>query len=60
MTLYIRFGYLDRFNKLYNNNENLQEMVGRWTGIKWNIYDVVYIEEIEHILSDDGIKYDIA
>lgn len=60
MTLYIRVGCLGRFNKLYNNNEDLREMVDRWTGIKWKICDEDYIEEIHHILSENRIKYDIA
>ncbi len=60
MTLYIRIGFLERFNRLYNNNEDLREMVDRWTGIKWKICDEAYIEEIHYILSENRIKYDIA
>ena len=59
MILYIRFGYLSQFNMLYNANEEMQLMIKRWTGIKWRINDIQYINEIESILSANRIKYDM-
>lgn len=44
---------------LYNANEEMQLMIKRWTGIKWKINDIQYINEIESILSANRIKYDI-
>lgn len=60
MILYIRFGYLSQFDRLYDANEELQIMIKRWTGIKWKINDIQCINEIESILSANRIKYDIA
>ena len=59
MTLYIRFGYLSQFDRLYDVNEELQLMIKRWTGIKWEINDIEFINEIESILNAHRIKYDI-
>ena len=59
MKLYIRFGYLSQFNTLYNANEEMQLMVKRGTGIKWEINDMGFINEIESILGANNIKYDI-
>ena len=59
MTLYICFGYLSQFDRLYNANEEMQLMVNRWTGIKWKINDAQFINEIEGILNANRIKYDI-
>lgn len=60
MTLYIRFGYLSQFDRLYNANEEMQIMVKRWTGIKWKINDIQFNIEIESILNANRIEYDIA
>ena len=60
MTLYIRFGFLSRFDRLYKANEELQIMIKRWTGIKWKINDREFISEIESILGANRIEYDIA
>lgn len=59
MKLYIRFGYLSQFNTLYNANGEMQLMVKRGTGIKWEINGMEFINEIESILGANNIKYDI-
>ena len=59
MTLYIRFGYLSQFDRLYDANEDMQLVIERRTGIKWKINDIEFINEIESILGANNIKFDI-
>lgn len=57
MILFINVTNLSRFEKLYKDNEDLQLMVNRWTGIKWEVNDESDKEDVEKILVENKIKY---
>ena len=59
MKLYIRFGYLDKFNKLYNSCDFLQDVLKKETGIRWQLKKTNR-EEIEKLLKGSNINYVIA
>lgn len=59
MTLYIRFGWVSKFNDLYNRDEKVQSMVTNKTGIKWAINKGVDTDELERILNAHNIKHDM-
>lgn len=54
MKLYIRFGNLNKFHRLYESNEFLQEVLTKETGIRWEFEESDKIE-IEKLLK--GVKY---
>lgn len=57
MTLYINVTQLSKFERLYRENEELQILLERWTGIKWKL-NKEFKEDVEKILRDKGIKYE--
>ena len=59
MILYINFYSLSRFERLYQDREDLQIMVERWTGIKWRVNEG-YEDSIRKLLIGKGIKYDLV
>jgi hypothetical protein len=59
MTLYVRFGWVSKFNDLYNRDEKVQSMVANKTGIKWAINKGVDTDELERILNAHNIKHDM-
>jgi hypothetical protein len=56
MILYINVTQLSKFDRLYKENEELQILLERWTGIKWKLKEE-YKEDIERILKNKNIKY---
>ena len=59
MVLYIRYRNLSKFKNLYENNNYLQEVLTKWTGIKWIISDDADLNKIKNILHSKNIIYDI-
>lgn len=59
MILYIRYGNLSKFKNLYESDEYLQEVLEKWTGIKWIISDDADLNKIKNILHLKNIIYDI-
>ena len=57
MKLYIRFGSLARFDRLYKSSEFLQTVLTKETGIRW-IFDSEHKEEIEKLLK--GVNYEMV
>lgn len=58
MILYINVTQLSKFERLYRENEELQILLERWTGIKWKL-DKEFKEDVEEILRGKGIKYEL-
>ena len=56
MILYINITNLSKFESLYKENEELQMILERWTGIKWKLEEE-YKEDIERILKNKDIKH---
>ena len=58
MELYIRFGSLAKFQRLFDNNEYLQ---GILTPTRSNVYFIETddLSEVKRLLSGNNIKFDI-
>ena len=59
MVLYIRYWNLSKFKNLYENDNYLQEVLTKWTGIKWIISDDADLNKIKNTLHLKNIIYDI-
>ena len=58
MKLYIRFGSLSKFQRLFDSNEYLQVILSQTNS---NVYFIETddLEELRELLSDNNIKFDI-
>ena len=58
MKLYIRFGSLAKFQRLFDNNEYLQVIL---TPTRSNVYFIETddLEEVRSLLNEENIKFDI-
>ena len=59
MVLYIRYWNLSKFKNLYESDNYLQEVLEKWTGVKWIISDGADLNKIKNILHLKNIIYDI-
>jgi len=57
MKLYIRFGSLARFERLYKSSEFLQAALTKETGVRW-IFDSEDKDDIVKLLK--GVNYEMA
>lgn len=57
MKLYIRFGSLSKFRRLYEREELLQSVLTNETGIRWS-FESENKDEIENMLK--GVKYEMV
>ena len=59
MKLYIRFGSLSKFQRLFDSNEYLQDALTRHSAVKWEIAEGEE-ERVREILRNRGFNFEIA
>ena len=59
MKLYIRFGSLAKFQRLFDSNEYLQDALTRHSAVKWGIAEGEE-ERVREILKNRGFNFEIA
>ena len=59
MELYIRFGSLAKFQRLFDSNEYLQDALTRHSAVKWGIAEGED-GKIEEMLKNSGFNFEIA
>ena len=59
MTLYIRFGDLQRFDDLHRSSDYLQEALTRHSAVKWEIADGEE-SKVREILRNRGFNFEIV
>ena len=59
MKLYIRFGSLSKFQRLFDSNEYLQDTLTRHSAVKWGIAEGEE-EGVREILKNRGFNFEIA
>ena len=59
MKLYIRFGSLAKFQRLFDSNEYLQDTLTRHSAVKWEIAEGGE-ERVREILRNRGFNFEIA
>ena len=59
MKLYIRYGSLAKFQRLFDSNEYLQDALTRHSPVRWGIADGEE-EKVGGILKNKGFNFEIA
>lgn len=59
MKLYIRFGSLAKFQRLFDSNEYLQDALTRHSAVKWGISEGEE-EKVGGILKNRGFNFEIT
>ena len=59
MKLYIRFGSLAEFQRIFDSNEYLQDALTRHSAVKWGISEGKE-ERVREILRNRGFNFEIA